>query len=77
MTATPNPDPDEGRNRRRWSRYDVDGPFPATLITEDGRVACRIENVSLTGARVRTATPVPPPTRIRLNYGRQSAADGR
>jgi PilZ domain len=77
MAATPDPDLPAGRDRRRWSRYDVDGAFPATLVTDEGWIACRIENVSLTGARVRTAEPVPPPSHLRLAYGSESGPTGR
>lgn len=77
MTATADPDRHDGRDRRRWSRYEVNGAFPAILVTEAGRIACRIENISLTGARIRTAEPVPPPAQLRLAYEHQSGPDGR
>ncbi len=77
MGATPHPDHPADRDRRRWSRYDVGSAFPATLVTDDGRIACRVENVSLTGARVRTAEPIPPPSDLRLAYDRESGPTGR
>jgi len=81
MTATRDPDRGEGRDRRRWSRYDADGEIEAVLVTEDGRIACRIENVSLAGAKLHIAKPAQPPAqsvaRLRLDYRRQSGPGGR
>lgn len=50
--------------------------FPTELVTEDRRVACRIENVSLGGAKLRLSQPVPPGGRVRLDYGGQSGPGG-
>ncbi len=77
MAATKDPDRREGRDRRRWSRYDVNGAVPAVLVTEDGRIACRIENVSLSGAKLCIADPPQPMARLRLDYDRQSGPSGR
>ncbi len=77
MAATRDPDRREGRDRRRWSRYDVDGEIGVELVTEDGRIACRIENVSLAGAKLRIAEPAQPVARFRLDYHPQIGPSGR
>ncbi len=77
MAATRDPERREGRDRRRWSRYDLDGEIGVELVTEDGRIACRIENVSLAGAKLRIAEPAQPVARLRLDYHRQSGPSGR
>ena len=77
MVATGNPHRREGRDRRRWSRYGVTGGVPAELVTEDGRIACRIENVSLAGAKLRISDPAQPMARLRLDYHGQSGPSGR
>jgi PilZ domain len=77
MAATTEPDRQHGRDRRRWSRYDVAGLVPAVLVTEDRQIACRIENVSLTGARLRVAEPAPPSSQLRLDYEQASGPSGR
>ncbi len=56
-----------GRERRRWSRYAVAEALPAQLVTEDGRVPCHIENVSLTGAKLRLARPARPRAPVSLD----------
>ena len=66
-----------GRDRRRWSRYDVAGALPAALVIADRRIFCRIENVSLTGARLRLAEPAPPSPQLRLEYRDGRAPTGR
>jgi len=77
MNAPKKVAPREGRDRRRWSRYAVTADFPTALVTEDGRIACRIENVSLGGAKLRLSQPVPPGGCVRLDYGGQSGPGGR
>jgi hypothetical protein len=77
MAATRDPDRRDGRDRRRWSRYDVDGEIGAELVTEDGRIACRIENVSLAGAKLRMVEPAQPVAGLRLDYHGQSGPSGR
>lgn len=77
MAATKDPDRTNGRDRRRWSRYDVAGALPAVLAIADRRIACRIENVSLTGARLRLAEPAPPSPQLRLEYRGGRAPAGR
>ena len=82
MTATEDPSRKEGRERRRWQRYPVTGDISAELVTNEGRVACRIENVSLTGARLRLAGPLPPAAltatneALRLDYDGQRGPSG-
>jgi hypothetical protein len=76
MATTRDPDRREGRDRRRWSRYDVDGEIGVELVTEDGRIACRIENVSLAGAKLRIAEPAQPVARFRLDYHPQIGPSG-
>jgi hypothetical protein len=77
MAATRIPTSREGRERRRWSRYGVTDGVPAELVTEDGRIACRIENVSLAGARLRISDPAQPTAQLRLDYHGQSGPSGR
>ncbi len=77
MVAPRNPHRREGRDRRRWSRYGVTGGVPAELVTEDGRIACRIENVSLAGAKLRISDPAQPMARLRLDYHGHSGPSGR
>jgi hypothetical protein len=66
-----------GRDRRRWSRYDVAGAVPAVLVADDRRIACRVENISLSGARLRVAEPAPPSSDLRLEYQPLSGPSGR
>jgi len=77
MAATKDPDRPNGRDRRRWSRYDVTGALPAVLVIADRRIACRIENVSLTGARLRLAEPAPPSPQLRVEYRQGRGPGGR
>lgn len=77
MAATTIPEPDSARDRRRWSRYDLAGAVPAVLVTEAGRIACHIENVSLSGARLRLAAPSSPPGEMHLDYGGETGPSGR
>lgn len=66
-----------GRDRRRWSRYDVGGGLPAVLVAKDRRIACRIENISLTGARLRVAEPAPWSLGLRLELAQGRGLGGR
>jgi hypothetical protein len=77
MAAAKHSDRPNGRDRRRWSRYDVTGALPAALVIADRRIFCRIENVSLTGARLRLAEPAPPSAQLRLEYRGGRAPAGR
>lgn len=77
MAATTHSHRKKGRDRRRWSRYDVIGGLTAELVTEDQRIACRIENVSLAGARLRLGEAAPPTPQLRLDYGHRSGPSGR
>ena len=71
------PDRPLARDRRRWSRYDLARLVPAVLVTEAGRIACRIENVSLSGARLRLTGASSPPGELRLDYGEETGPSGR
>ncbi|MDX1575711.1 MAG: PilZ domain-containing protein [Kiloniellales bacterium] len=77
MSATKGPAPTDGRERRRWSRYAVTAGFPAELVTDDGRIACRIENVSLAGARLRLSRRVHPSAQVSLDCGGERGPIGR
>jgi hypothetical protein len=55
----------------------VTAGFPAELVTEDGRIACRIENVSLAGAKLRVSHPVRLEGHVRLDHGGRSGPGGR
>ena len=77
MAATTPPDLPNDRDRRRWSRYDLTGAVPAVLVTEAGRIDCTIENVSLSGARLRLAAPSRPAGELRLDYGGMTGPSGR
>jgi hypothetical protein len=77
MSAPIPPARRNGRERRRWSRYAVTAGFPAELVTEDGRIACRIENVSLAGAKLRVSHPVRLEGHVRLDHGGRSGPGGR
>ena len=77
MAASKDADRHTGRERRRWSRYEVHGALPAALVIADRRIACLIENVSLTGARLRFAEPAPALQRLHLTYGPTSGPAGR
>ena len=77
MAAITPPSRLNSRDRRRWSRYDLTGAVPAVLVTEAGRIACHIENVSLSGVRLRLAAPPPPTGELRLDYGGESGPRGR
>jgi hypothetical protein len=58
------------------SRYAVAEDFPAELVTEDGRFACRIENVSLAGAKLRVSQPVRLEGHVRLDHGGPGGGSG-
>lgn len=73
----PAPAPRDGRERRRWSRYAVTGDVAVDLVTATGRIACRIENVSLTGAKLRLSEPVRPQGWVSLDHGGQDGPGGR
>lgn len=66
MAATGAPAPFEGANRRKWSRYETGTEIPATLVLDDERVSCRIENISLAGAKLRVRRDAPRGTFVRL-----------
>jgi len=68
MAATTTTSRQNGRERRRWSRYELNGAVPAVLVTEEGEIACHIENVSLSGVRLRLAAAARPPAELRLDY---------
>lgn len=70
------PERTQGRDRRRWSRYDLNDAVPAVLVTETGRIDCQIENVSLSGARLRLPAPSSPPGELRLDYGGEIGPSG-
>ena len=69
MAATTPAERPQSRDRRRWSRYDLNDTVPAVLVSEAGRIVCHIENVSLSGARLRLPAPTRPPGELRLDYG--------
>ena len=71
------PERPQPRDRRRWSRYNLNGALPAVLVSETGRLACHIENVSLSGARLRLPVPSCPPGELRLDYGGATGPSGR
>ena len=77
MAAPGKPDQFDGRDRRRWTRYDVKGEVRAELVTEDGPIVCHIENVSLAGAKVRLAAGAGPKGRLRLDCLAQNGPSGR
>ena len=66
-----------GRDRRRWSRYRLDGPLSAELVSDTGRLSCQIEDVSLAGARLRLNAPACPSDDLRLDYGGKTGPSGR
>ncbi len=79
-----NPDPDvldpeaaESGNRRQWPRYAFSEPESFT-VTADGHVsACAIEDISLGGARLRMAGPVPGDLELRIAHPRLGHAYAR
>ena len=77
MSAKKVPARQDAHERRRWSRYVATSGFPAELVTADGRIACRIENVSLAGAKLHLAQPVRPKGRVSLDHGCERGPDGR
>ncbi len=76
MPAPKGPALRDGRERRRWSRYAVTAGLPAELVTDDGRFACRIENVSLAGAKLRLSQRLCPSAQVSLDYGGKSGPVG-
>ena len=76
MAANRTPDQRTARDRRRWSRYDLTDAVPAVLVSDAGRIACTIENVSLSGARLRFPAPTVPPGELRLDYGGEVGPSG-
>ena len=82
MPRTPDPellDPEatEPGNRRQWPRYALPEPESFT-VTADGRIAtCAIEDISLGGARLHMARPVPPNREIRIEHPRLGHAYAR
>lgn len=67
----------EGINRRRWSRYAVDGDIPATLMVGGRRLDCVVEDVSLGGAKLRVAGKVPSGAIVQLRREPSDALAGR
>lgn len=77
MAATPKSAPLEGRNRRRWSRYAAGGGLAAELVVGEERTHCSIEDVSLSGVRLRVRGDIPLGALARLDVGTSSAPLGR
>ncbi len=82
MPRTPDPeflDPEapEPGNRRQWPRYALREPESFT-VAADGRIgSCAIEDISLGGARLRMAGPVPRNLEIRIEHPRLGHAYAR
>ncbi len=82
MPQTPDPeilDPEaaEPGNRRQWPRYLLPEREIFT-IAADGRIdTCAIEDISLGGARLRMAGPVPGALEIRIEHPRLGHAYAR
>ncbi len=82
MPRTPDPeilDPEaaEPGNRRQWPRYLLPERESFT-IAADGRIGtCAIEDISLGGARLRMAGPVPGALEIRIEHPRLGHAYAR
>ena len=43
----------DDEDRRKWSRYDMETAVPVTVVVHDRPLDCFIENISLTGAKLR------------------------
>ena len=78
------PDPDildpeaaEPENRRQWPRYTLRDRGSFTVTAEGRRGACVIEDISLGGARLRMAGPVPGNLKIRIEHPRLGHAHAR
>ena len=71
------PEAAEPENRRQWPRYALREPESFT-VAADGRIGtCAIEDISLGGARLRMAGPVPHDLEIRIEHPRLGHAYAR
>ncbi len=71
------PDAAEPGNRRQWPRYLLPEPESFT-VAADGRIGtCAIEDISLGGARLRMAGPVPRNLELRIEHPRLGHAYAR
>ncbi len=82
IPRTPEPeildrDAAEPGNRRQWPRYALPESESFT-VSADGRIGiCTLEDISLGGARLRMAGPVPGNLEIRIAHPRLGHADAR
>ena len=58
----------DGIDRRRRHRYPVTSPISLTVYSEGREFTCFIENISLSGARVRFDGPVTLTSKIGLSH---------
>ena len=71
------PEGAEPGNRRQWPRYALSRRESFTVTADDCIATCVIEDISLGGARLRMAGPLPGSLDIRIEHPRLGRAHAR
>jgi hypothetical protein len=68
MTTAPQDTPQSETERRCFSRLTPDSPTTITLSAGDRRYDCEIENISLSGMKLRLASQLPDAPTVELEH---------
>ncbi len=77
MTTSPLTNGSTERNRRQWSRYQIDEEILLTLGAEGRSYACVIQDISLGGVKLRLKEAVASAGAVQMNHPASGTISGQ